>query len=283
MLTLRRCLPACPYPHLLRTAFLKMMAYRMRYVTGIATYAIFVGVQYFVWKAVYAAREMAPGEALAGLDFPTLVTYIAVGYIARAAYFNNLDSEIGSRFQTGEVVMDLLRPLDFHGNYIAQASGETLFRIVFFALPMSLVIGPIFDVQAPAPDAWWQFPLLFVAAFLINIELNLMAGTAAFFLEDITGLMSLKRNLIMLASGLLVPLHFLRELIGDWGVDLLAALPFALISYYPVLAYVGHLGVGDTPELPGILALAAIWLLVLRGGNLLLWAWARRRLEVQGG
>ena len=32
------------------------MAYRMRYVTGIATYAIFVGVQYFVWRAVFAAR-----------------------------------------------------------------------------------------------------------------------------------------------------------------------------------------------------------------------------------
>ena len=43
-----------PYWWLCRIAFLKLMAYRMRYITGIATYSVFIGVQYFVWKAVYA-------------------------------------------------------------------------------------------------------------------------------------------------------------------------------------------------------------------------------------
>jgi len=149
----------------------------------------------------------------------------------------------------------------------------------FFALPMALVLAPLFGIQAPSAQGWWQFPVLFVLAFLVNAELNLLTGTAAFFLEDITGLMSLKRNLLMLLSGLMVPLHFL----GAWLGALTSALPFALISYYPTMAYVGELDGDGRPGFWCVLALALAWLAVLRLANLALWRRAQRRLEVQGG
>src|SRR3954467_8425328 len=125
-----------PYAWIMRLTFLKLMAYRMRYVTGIATYGVFVGGQYAIWKAIYHARGLGPGEALQGMTLAQLTTYPAVGYIARAAYFTNTDSEIAARFQSGDVTLDLLKPLDFHGQWLAQAAGETCFRVLFFALPM---------------------------------------------------------------------------------------------------------------------------------------------------
>jgi ABC-2 type transport system permease protein len=268
-----------PYLWLMRLTFLKLMAYRMRYVTGIATYGVFVGGQYAIWRAIYHARGLDATGALEGITLPQMTTYLAVGYIARAAYFTNTDSEIAGRFQNGDVALDLLKPLDFHAQWLAQAAGETLFRVAFFAFPMALVLAPLFGVLPPSGEGWWQFPLLFLCAFLVNAELNLLAGTMSFFLEDITGLMSLKRNLIMLLSGLMVPLHFL------WGplAKVTVALPFALISYYPTMAYVGKLGVDGTPSIRYALGLAAAWIVGLRVLNLLLFGWARRRLEVQGG
>ena len=275
-----------PYLWLMRLTFLKLMAYRMRYVTGIATYAIFVGGQYAIWRAIYQAKGLAGGGALDGLTLREMTTYIAIGYIARAAYFTNTDSEIAGRFQNGDVALDLLKPLDFHGQWLAQSAGETAFRVLFFAAPMALVIfplfgvlAPLFGVMAPTGDGWWQFPLLFGSAFLVFAELNLLAGTMSFFLEDITGLMSLKRNLIMLLSGLMVPLHFL------WGplADLTSSLPFALISYYPTMAYVGKLGSEGAPSFAHVMALAAAWIVALRLMNVLLWGKAKGRLEVQGG
>ena len=83
-----------PYVWLMRLTFLKLMAYRMRYVTGIATYGIFVGGQYAIWRAVFAAKGLTADQELNGLTLPQLATYLAVGYIARAAYFTNTDSEI---------------------------------------------------------------------------------------------------------------------------------------------------------------------------------------------
>jgi ABC-2 type transport system permease protein len=267
-----------PYLQLMRLTFLKLMAYRMRYVTGIATYGIFVGGQYAIWRAIYQARGLADGSQLDGLTLREMATYLAIGYVARSAYFTNTDSEIAARFQTGDVALDLLKPLDFHGQWLAQAAGETLFRVLFFAAPMAVILFPLFGVLPPNGAGWWQFPLLFVAAFLVNAELNILAGTLSFFLEDITGLMSLKRNLIMLLSGLMVPLHFL----WPWLAKSVVWLPFALISYYPTMAYVGQVG-ARTPPFAEIVVLAVGWLVALRMINITLWATAKRRLEVQGG
>jgi ABC-2 type transport system permease protein len=268
-----------PYWWLIRMTFMKLMAYRMRYVMGIATYGVFVGGQYAIWKAIFVSKGMAPSERLNGMTLPELTTYLAVGYIARSAYFTNTDSEIAARFQSGDVVLDLLKPLNFQGQWIAQAFGETCFRLLFFAAPMALVLTPLFDVLPPSGAGWWQFPVLFLLAFIVNAELNVLVGTLCFYLEDIAGLMSLKRNLIMLLSGLMVPLHFLPA----WLADTTSFLPFALISYYPAMSYLGLLGQGNMPGIQEVIVLGLSWLLVLRLMNLALWARARRRLEVQGG
>jgi ABC-2 type transport system permease protein len=263
----------------MRLTFLKLMAYRMRYLTGIATYGIFVGGQYAIWKAVFAAKGLDPGQPLDGLTLAQLTTYLAVGYIARAAYFTNTDSEIAARFQSGDVTLDLLKPLDFHGQWLAQAAGETAFRLLFFALPMSVILVPLFGVQPPSGAGWWEFPLLFALAFMVNAELNLLAGTACFFLEDVTGLLSLKRNLMMLLSGLLVPLHFLGETLAA----ITTLLPFALVSYYPTMAYVGKFDAPGQPTIAHVLLLGLAWMVALRAANVAVWRWAQRRLEVQGG
>jgi ABC-2 type transport system permease protein len=268
-----------PYWWLARLTLMKLMAYRMRYVTGIATYAVFVAGQYFIWKAIYADLPPEAGGLIGGLTLSAFTTYLAVGYMARAAYFTNTDSEISTRITSGDVALDLLKPLSFHGQWLSQAAGETAFRLVFFTAPMALVIVPLFGVEAPVGDGWWQFPLLFLGAFWINAELNLLAGTMAVWLESTQGLLSLKRNLLMLLSGLLVPLHFLP----GWLHDALAWLPFAAISFYPTLAWVGRLDGGLHPTFTHALLLALCWGVILRSANGLVWATARRRLELQGG
>ena len=269
-----------PYLWLARLTLLRQMAYRMRYLTGIATYGIFVGALYFVWKAIYAQQAASGGgERIGGLTLAELTTYLTVGYVARAAYFTNTDGEIAARVGSGDVTLDLLKPIHFHGQWLSQAAGETLFRLLFFAAPMALVLGPLFGVMAPQGHGWWQFPLLFLAAFWINAELNLLVGTCAVWLESIQGLLSLKRNLMLLLSGTLVPLHFLP----DGLAAVMGWLPFALLSYLPNLAWLGQLGQGSHPTFGVVAATACGWILVLRLANLRLWARARARFEAQGG
>ena len=43
-----------PYAEFTRVGFVNILAFRLRYYTGILTYLINVTVYYFIWKAVYA-------------------------------------------------------------------------------------------------------------------------------------------------------------------------------------------------------------------------------------
>ena len=79
-----------------------------------------------------------------------------------------------------------------------------------------------------------------------------------------------------------VPLHFVQPWL-PWIVDVVTVLPFALIGYYPTLAYVGKLGIGGTPDFAHVLVLGLGWLVALRLTNVVVWRRASNALEVQGG
>ena len=70
------------YLAFITNAFLNMLAYRLRYYTGIVTYLHFVSVHYFIWQAVFA--EQPSGARLNGFTFEEMVTYISIGWIARS-------------------------------------------------------------------------------------------------------------------------------------------------------------------------------------------------------
>ena len=57
------------YRSFARVGFVNIMAYRLRYYTGIVTYFIYVSVYYFIWKAV-----LADGGSVEGFDFPEMLT-----------------------------------------------------------------------------------------------------------------------------------------------------------------------------------------------------------------
>ena len=108
-----------------RVAFLKILAYRLRYFTGILTYFINVSVYYFIWKAVYSGST-----SLAGYDLPQMVTYVGVGWMTRSFYFNNVDRDMAAEVSEGKISINLIKPVDTQLMYIAQTAGEACFRAV---------------------------------------------------------------------------------------------------------------------------------------------------------
>ena len=69
------------YTAFVRAKFHEMLAYRLRYYTGIVSYLVYVSTYFFLWRAVYTHR--ADGESLHGFDLDSLVTYVAIGWLAR--------------------------------------------------------------------------------------------------------------------------------------------------------------------------------------------------------
>lgn len=252
-----------------------MLAYRLRYYTGILTYLLFVSVHYFIWTAVYASHP--PGTVLNGFTLEEMITYVSVGWIARSLYFSSIDDEVNELVRSGQISIYLLRPVSFHLLMLAQAAGESLFRLLFFTLPIGLVIVWAFPVSGPAtPLAGLLFFLASTLGFLLMAEVNFLVGLAAFRFKSIDGIMRAKYFLVQLLSGLLLPLSFFPDSL-QW---ILSLLPFKAIAYIPLQLYLGKVGLSESVSL---FATQLGWLLGLSLLAQVLWRAAVRKLTLQGG
>lgn len=263
------------YLAVIRNSFLNMLAYRMRYVTGILTYLLFVGVQYFIWQAVYA--NSADGAQINGFTLKEMLTYVAVGWMARSLYFSGIDEEIEDLVRSGQISVYLMRPISFQLMMFFQAFGESVFRAAFFTWPIAIVIFLVFPVSLPVSfSAFLLFCLSTFSGFLVLVLINFMIGMLAFEFKSTQGIMQAKYYLIQLFSGLLLPISFFPK----WLQTISDYLPFKIISYVPLQFYLGKV---PSEQVLGILLNQLFWVFLLIVLGQFLWQWSIRKLTLQGG
>lgn len=263
------------YAAFVKNTFLEMLAFRLRYLTGILTYMLFVSVNYFIWAAIYSGRPK--NTEINGFSFSEMITYIAVGWVARSLYFSDLDYEIEDLVRSGDVSNYLLKPVDFQLMMFARACGSSAFRLLFFTVPIGLVILWIFPVMLPASaSAMLLFSLSTVSGFIILAEINFIVGLLAFSIQSIQGIIRSKYFLIQLFSGLLLPMAFFPA--GFRAV--VELLPLKDISFVPLQFYLGHFAWGNVPS---IFISQLIWISVLLVAGRLMWQRAIAKLSIQGG
>ena len=261
------------YAAIARAAFLAMLAYRVRFYTGIANYVIYVAVYSFLWRAVFARH----GGPIDGFDLAETLTYVAVGWIGRSFYFNTIDHDVAESVLEGRVAVELLRPLSFLGRHVSHAIGETLFRALFFAPPVALFVALLFPVAGPASIAALGLAAVSIAlAALVLAGINFLVGLLAFWLRSIQGLLRAKGYALDFLSGLLMPI----ALFPEWLQTVSAFLPFRHIAYTPLTLYLGKV---DGVAALGVLAAQGAWAIGLLAAGALATRAATRALVVHGG
>ncbi|WP_028544600.1 ABC transporter permease [Paenibacillus taiwanensis] len=260
------------YVELIRMRFLTMLAYRVNYYSGILIYTLNIGVYYFTWQAIYGGQG-----TLAGFTADQMTTYIAVSWMARAFYFNNLDREIAGEIRDGSVAIQFIRPYNYIVVKMMQGLGEGCFRLLLFMTPGLVIACLLFPVKLPHdPKLWATFAWMLFMSFLINSQINIITGLSAFFIENNEGMMRMKRVVVDLFSGVIVPISFFP----GWLKGLNEWLPFQAITYLPSSVFTGRVPNGD---ILGVMAVQVVWLVILTLPIIVLWRSARHRLFVQGG
>lgn len=260
------------YLEMIRIRFLMMLAYRVNYYSGILVYSINIGAYYFLWTAIYAGKS-----SMGGLSPLQMTTYVAVAWMARAFYFNNIDREMAMEIKEGKVAVELIRPYNYLTMKTMQGLGEGIFRLLFFSVPGMLIVSLIFPIRFSADIYTWAlFFVSIILSFFINTQINLLTGMTTFFLFNNTGLIRAKRVIIDLFSGLLLPLSFFPEGIQE----VLKFLPFQGISYVPSMIFTSGFSSSETVQ---AIFLQGIWVLILIVPIQALWILAKKMLVIQGG
>ncbi|MBU8871543.1 MAG: ABC-2 family transporter protein [Gemmatimonadales bacterium] len=270
------------YLHFVRLAFLKFLAYRLRYYTGVVSYTIFVTGHYYLYGALFASRvvehgSMEGGNLIGGLTLTEMITYVAVSWIGRSFYFNNIHRDLSSMIEEGGISLQLIKPYHVQDVMMFEAVGESGFRLVMFSLPIMVVVVPLFDISGP-PDSMlylWTF-LSFCLALVIYSQINFLLGCLAFHMKNIQGVLRAKMVAFDFLTGVILPFTFFPE----WFQTIVAWLPFQGISYVPVTIYLGKRAGSD---LVWALLIQLAWSVGLYLAGRLVWFISVRRVTVQGG
>ncbi len=262
-----------PYAEFTRIGFVNILAFRLRYFTGIITYFLNVTIYYFIWSAVFQHTT----GSIAGFNLQQMITYVSVGWIIRSFYWNTIDQEMAYEVIEGTITKDLLKPVSVQWMWIFRAMGESAFRLGLLTVPTAIVVSLVFPVQGPASGLDLALFLIGVlGSFFLMGAINFMIGTCAIPLKSILAMIRAKYWLIELLSGLLIPMTYFPKTIAA----LLAWLPFEHIAYTPLSIYLGKFSTQKAVEL---LCVQWVWVVILLFAAHWWWGHATKKITIHGG
>lgn len=260
------------YIELARRSFRQLFAYQAAMLAGIFTNSIFGLMLTAVYLALFQSQD--PGASVAGFTAQQTVTYTWLGQALIAPVMIWGWWEIIQTIRTGEVVTDLLKPMNYFGYWLSRDLGRAVGHALLRGIP-TLAIGAIlFDLVYPeSPVQWIAFPVSVALAVMVSFCFRFMMNLWGFWILDHRGIAGISMVLGGVLSGHLLPLAWYPDPIRD----VLNMLPFRAIIMLPIEVWLGQVSV-----VYGV-GLQLFWLVIMTAGALWLLSIADRKVVVQGG
>jgi ABC-2 type transport system permease protein len=260
------------YVEVARRAFRRFATYR-----GATAASLFANTAFGIFlSAVVGAVARERGAPIGGLDEAGLVTqvWIGQGMIGVIDVFVR-NSELAERIRTGDVVVDLYRPVDLQAWWGAVDAGRAAYEVLVRFVPPIAIGVALFGARLPAGRDVPAVLAALVLAVTVSYALRFLILCSGFWLLDARGAIRTLMVVWLVGAGLTIPLPLLPDVLEVP----LRALPFA-----STLQLVSDVWTGTArPSLPTSLGIQAAWAAALLGAGRVVQARATRKVVVQGG
>ncbi|MBO0651584.1 ABC-2 family transporter protein [Streptomyces triculaminicus] len=255
--------------------FRRYATYRTATAAGVFTNTVFGFIVASTYIALWNERPH-----LGGYDRAQALTFVWVSQalLASASLLGGgFQEELQDRIRSGDIAVDLYRPVDLQAWWLASDLGRAAFQLLGRGV-VPLAVGALaFELALPAdPVTWLSFLLSVLLGLVVGFALRYLVALCSFWLLDGAGAGMLSALLCMFFSGTLLPLNVFPGAFGEVA----RTLPWAAMLQVPVdVLLERHRGTG----LAAALAFQAVWAAVLLAAGRLLQSAATRKVVVQGG
>jgi len=256
-------------------AFRRYSTYTAATLAGIFTNSVFGIIFSFAYLALWDENPSA-----GGYDATDAVTYVWLSQallMTVALWGGGTTDDLAERIRTGDVAVDLYRPVGLLGWYLAGDLGRATYHLLTRGVAPTFIGILLFDIRLPAgPVAALAFLVSLPLAVTVSFALRFLVASTAFWLLDSSGPRVLSGALAMFFSGMVLPL----VLFPGWLGTLATSLPWSAMVQVP-----NDLWLGKYPGADVLLALGfqLVWALVLLGCCALTLRAATRKVVLQGG
>ena len=260
------------YFYVYKTQILKSMAYKFDVYGNIIMQTIIMIATAFFWKALFKSAD-----SMGGVTVDTMLTYTVVSSMVSVLLTTNVEWRITDSIRKGTIAIDMMRPVNIFKVFFAENLGGVTALFFQNLLPI-FIIGSLI-IKLPVPNSTKDTMLFLVSlilAFLINWFLAVIFGMWAFKIIEMSALIQVKKHLIRLLSGSIIPLWFFPEGLRS----VLECLPFPYIYQMPISIYVGQYTMDSLQK--GLL-LQVLWVIILWALKTYLEKRVTKFVMIQGG
>jgi ABC-2 type transport system permease protein len=262
------------YLALAAAGFKRYATYRQATLAAAFTNTVFG----FLRCAVLLAVAGAGTGAVAAYDREQLVTFVWAGQGLIGVVLLWAPTDLADRIRSGDVVADLLRPVDLVGQHLAADLGRAGFAV------LTRFVGPVavgalaFDLYTPRrPASYALFACAVLLATVVCFGCRYLVNTAAYWLLDARGPQVAWTLTSGVLGGLYFPLWFLPPAAA---MALIVATPFPSVIQLPLDILLER---GSPAEQSALLAVQAGWAIAMLALCRAVQRRGERKLMVQGG
>jgi ABC-2 type transport system permease protein len=238
------------------------LAYRGDFVFYMLSIVLGLLLSVLIWRAALASGAGLPVDATYLTSYFVLLGLVSMLTSAWLSMF------LAESIRNGTLSIWLARPGSMLYEMTANNLAEKGFKLVVL-LPMLLLFGFWFrdavDLAAPA----WRWAIVAISVVMgaaITFSLDVIEGSLAFWLEDISGLIRTRQLVVLVLAGQLVPL----ALMPGWAQPFMEIQPFRYILSFPLEVIVGDLARADIAT--GLALQTGYTALFILGAR---WVWSR--------
>ena len=252
-------------------AFQRTLTYRFELWVELFINVLFMLIYVYLWKALYTGKT-----TMEGYDLNGILTYIVVSQTLLSFHFTlRIARVIEEKVRTGEVVTDLMKPVDFQLMLLATGVGTSFHTVLFNMLPKLLLFYVGLSLLLPSSMLTVGFFIVSVMlGFVILFSIEFLIGILAFWVVEIRGIyFAVIWGISWFFSGYFLPLEHYPVLLAK----IAEYLPFQAIIYSPTAIYVGRI---TGKAVVRVLRMQLFWTVALIGLGRLIYRAAVRKLTI---
>lgn len=243
------------YWKIIRISLIERMAYRADFF--LSTFLRFLPMltTILLWQAVYTGAGKVEDGTIAGYRFREMIAYLLLVHISRMfSSMPGLAYSIARDVREGTIKKYLLQPIDMIAYLVSYRMAHKVAYIVTSALPYGVLFflcRHYFD-GFPDPAAMAAYVASLLLGFLIGFFFEAAIGMISFWFLEVTSFLYVVNTLNFFVSGQMFPL----DLLSPFWADVLKALPFQYMAYFPATIFLGKV---EGAELVHGLAVELAW------------------------
>ncbi|MET4642630.1 ABC-2 family transporter protein [Streptomyces sp. NBC_01724] len=255
--------------------FRRYATYRIATAAGVFTNTVFGFILAYTYMALWDERPQ-----LGGYDMSQALTYVWLGQalLATCAMMGGgFEDELMERIRTGDVAIDLYRPIDLQMWWLAGDLGRAAYQLMARGIAPMVLGALAFPLALPtSPGIWLAYLVSVTLGVVVSFAVRYLVALSAFWLMDGAGASQIAFLAGLFFSGMLLPLTLFPGLLGEVA----RALPWSALLQVPADVFLGkRTGWG----LVEAFAFQGGWALALLLAGRLVQSVATRRVVVQGG